>query len=255
MRDFVGDDLALLVTPFLDPLELTSAVSVCAAWRCRTACAVVDVGGAKPWLSGPFANALENDSFDLCRRAVNSTWFDQRHYVLALIVAVENGQDPLQRALHLLDKLPKFVPLPAEDLRDVQQIVPDGNPDGWVHTVLDACLENGIEVRMAQELRRQWASAYLCTEDDSDDKVRGQCADVLARWNGLWCCARCDYGTSVRSSSSLLRHPSLRGTEWWKADVLALGMATSEPSLLGSAHVAGSVAAVCFSYWEKRLMG
>eukprot|EP00746_Dinoflagellata_sp_MGD_P032685 gnl/MRDRNA2_/MRDRNA2_177920_c0_seq1.p1 gnl/MRDRNA2_/MRDRNA2_177920_c0~~gnl/MRDRNA2_/MRDRNA2_177920_c0_seq1.p1 ORF type:complete len:268 (+),score=38.05 gnl/MRDRNA2_/MRDRNA2_177920_c0_seq1:140-943(+) len=252
---FVGDDLALLITPFFDPPDLASAVSVCVAWRCRTACTVKEYGGARRWLSGIFADALEEDSFDLCRRAVNSSWFEQRNYVVALIVAVQLGQDPLERAMQLLDRLPSFVTLPALHQRIVQHTALDGAETGWVHDAVDACIDDVKEVVMAQELRRQWASAYLLTEDGSEDEIRARCTDVIARWLGLWCCARCVSNASAMRSTYVLRHESLRATDLWKADVLTLGVTESGICSSNSDELVGSVAALSFSYLERRLMG
>eukprot|EP00747_Dinoflagellata_sp_TGD_P093384 gnl/TRDRNA2_/TRDRNA2_165749_c4_seq1.p1 gnl/TRDRNA2_/TRDRNA2_165749_c4~~gnl/TRDRNA2_/TRDRNA2_165749_c4_seq1.p1 ORF type:complete len:309 (-),score=33.67 gnl/TRDRNA2_/TRDRNA2_165749_c4_seq1:101-976(-) len=286
LAEFVEGNLGLLLAPLADPHKLTSLVSVCAAWRRQIACAVAKAGGAKPWLSGPFPNALEADSFDLCRRTVESAWFDQRHYVVAMIVVVKPDQHPLERTLQLLGQLPSFVPVPPPDLCDIWHVVSDGEADGWVHTVVHTALERGEEASMAQELRRQWASAYLLSEDGSEEQVRTLCSDALARWQSLWSCARCGSASvTVTNSSSLLRHPSLRGIEWWKADILTLGparwelplepetsqgleeqsetilgpelseMAQSSKLASSDAELGGSVSAVCFTYWEKRLLG
>lgn len=200
---------------------------------------------------------MQADSCKLCQQAVSTAWFDQRHFVLALIVVAERRQDLLARTFDVLDQLPAFVPLPPRDLR-MQE--PDINgDDGWVENA--GCITRyDMGETMAKELQRQWSAAYLLEEGVEATNAQKLCWNVIDRWRAVWSCAHCGATTSAEVQTSarqcVLRHPSLRGCEWWQLNMLMLsGGLLDEQSLPGKAPDSRTLAAITLTYWEQRQVG
>lgn len=232
-------------------------------------------GGVAAWLGSSFAEDLEADSMYLCRRAAESCWFDQRHWDLAFIAAASGDQEPLDRALELLSQLPMFVPLPPPWLRSRcledfdEGAALDG--DSWslrraLDTGEEASLPQGSRnpqprkcggdmtataLGVARALHRSLSAAYISADSDWDTKAQSLCNSVVGRWLGLWSCAHCGSTEGAKSRTNvdeiLVRHQSLRGTEWWKVRLVLLGSSDSAET--------GSIAAVTATYWERRLLG
>lgn len=267
---FTASDLAFAVAPLLDPEGLRAIAGVCPAWKQRAASQAAH-GGVAAWLGSSFAEDLEADSMYLCRRAADSCWFDQRHWDLAFIAAACGDQEPLDRALELLSQLPMFVPLPPPWLRSRcpedfdEGAAVDG--DSWsLRRGEEASLPQGSRypqprkcggdmtataLGVARALHRSLSAAYISADSDWDTKAQSLCNSVVGRWLGLWSCAHCGSREGAKSRTNvdeiLVRHQSLRGTEWWKVRLVLLGPSDSAET--------GSIAAVTATYWERRLLG
>mmetsp|Transcript_102716 Transcript_102716/g.203950 ORF Transcript_102716/g.203950 Transcript_102716/m.203950 type:complete len:242 (-) Transcript_102716:120-845(-) len=232
-------DLMLLVAPLLFPDTLQSAAAVCRPWRCLVASYAASAGGLRPWLGSSFLEKLEADSFELCRLAADSEYFDLRHYSLGLIVVTKEGEDPLDRALDLLERL-NFVPLPSR-----------GNcaqDSGWEREAVQS--EVPTPAAMGRELQRQWAPAYIgdACDDISSKRLRSLSSNVVARWHALWSFASCVM-PMVAAGRDTVRRSGLRGDEWWCSNTLSLSTSPLEET------AGASLAGVSLTYWEKRLMG
>lgn len=250
-------DLGSVLAPLLAPPDLGCAAAASHGWRQAVATTTAQLGGIRPWLSSDFAKDLERDSLRLFRLAEESTWFDTRHFVAALLAVTPPGESSLSRALQLLRFPPCFLPLPPPAA--CNSFVDAGEEGGWVCLTLPC--QPYPDAAMAKELQRQWSSAFLTDDRTANAAARSLCVDVLCRWRALWSVARCarDPANAPRATRTdyVFRRSSLRGTEWWKVSILdlSIGSAAKARADFGGVNPSGSIAAVCLAYWEKRLMG
>ncbi|CAK0805381.1 unnamed protein product [Prorocentrum cordatum] len=231
-------ECALQAVALLAPRELHAAAGTCRQWRRLAAHHATTAG---PSILGPFARELEADSVELCRRAAEGTCAEG-HFELALVVATEPREGPLDRAMQVLRTMPRFVALPPDDCWDggSEQAAPRSTMPRWE---LPAASWDA-DASVAAELRRQWAGAYLGPDGELDGGARSLCLDVVARWRALWGAARCAAGCRAAALSRTcvtLRRDSLRGTEWWCFRVLGVSLAPE----------AGAVSVVSMEYFER----
>jgi hypothetical protein len=291
---FAANDLPFDLTPFADCVSLLSLVGISRTWR---QCVVKQMAtfGPQMWLQS-HRSKLEVDALELCRLSLLSTWYDMQHVSVALIV--DGHQNPLLSALDSLSNLPldnrlclrlpelstrfdliesesKYAAMTAKGrfIRDGSYIRLRDNADD----IEDCWIVNGGEqvdhvgeAYALKELQRQWTAAYMSADgEDWNASSQQLCADTLACWHALCCCVMCDNqdknGLRMRRNSAIFKHSSLRGTEWWKADMFTVGkwlpasqLARQDPgdrngypSQLAEELDYGSrpLTAVCLKYW------